>query len=77
MKAGTWWDFTRLPWELGGQTERIECAVSTDRGSEGFRGSGPEVEYLRSMRVILMQLVSYTSWSSGKSTSINLGFVSK
>lgn len=81
MKAETWCPGSSLgSWELGGQTEEIECAVSTltgvVRGSE-FKFTGPKVEYLRSMRVILMQLVSYTSWSSGKSTCINLGFVSK
>lgn len=55
------------------------CCVHTDRGVRGseFKFTGPKVEYLSSMRGILMQLVSYTSWSSGKSTCINLGFVSK
>lgn len=67
MKAEAWCPGSSLgSWELGGHREGMECAVSTltgvARGSE-FKFTGPKFEYLRSRRVILMQRVSYTSWS--------------
>ena len=70
---------SRLLWAWRPQRRNGECYVHTDRVVRGSdcEFTGPKVEHLRSMQVILMQLVSNTSWSSGKSTHMNLGLVSK